>query len=268
MDIEKVKENIRAMLNLANNPAAHAGEIAAAMRFASKLMEENQLSEEDVVLNKVEEKMLDLEKAEMGKASVYATGATHLMDWHSNAASWVCAFVGGVKWYYRDKVPHKVDGILQCYPRSGKPKLKTLITFYGVAEDVQIAIQVFEEITMTIIAMAKLKFGVVYRGSGLSYCEGFVSGLWDKYYKDRDSQKKLANQPTSGSTALMVIDQRQALVKRKEELATQWLEASQGKLGKGRASRGRSSIDWNARNEGKADGSKYSGDNSRRKKLT
>jgi hypothetical protein len=266
MDIEKVKDTIRKLLNLANNEGAAEGEIANAMRFAARLMEQHQLSEEDV--SKVDEKLLDLEHAEMAQQSFFAHGeAESIQQWVSSAANFACSFVGGVKWYYQSAVPVRDENGILKLKRTGSPIRRTKMTFYGIAEDVEIAHQVYDELCMTIMAVARLRFGVVYRGSGRSYCEGFMAGLWNKWYNDQDQQRKLAHQPTSGSTALMVIDARKEIVARKEQLAKDWL-STKVKLGKGRSSRSQRDVDYDAYGTGKSDGSKYSASGSRRKKLT
>lgn len=269
MDLTKVKENIRAMLNLANNDAATEGEVANAMRFAAKLMEQHQLTEEDVKESKVEEKLLNLERAAMGQSSSFTHGSETLKDWLSNAAHFACAFVGGVKWYYSDHQPYVKNGIRQLSPRAGKPLYRTKITFYGIAEDVEIAQQVYDELCMTIITMGRLRYGVVYRGAGVDYCEGFMSGIWDKWYKDQDSQLKLAKaaEAKQPGTALMVIDSRKAIVERKKQLTEAWAKENLG-LGKGRARRARSNYDGDANAAGRADGAKYTATKQTRKKLT
>jgi hypothetical protein len=266
MDIEKVKDTIRKMLNLAGDEAASQGEIDNAMRFAARLMEKHQLSEED--LSKVDEKLVDIEKAACDRATSYCMGATTLGHWHNTAANFVCAFVGGVKWYYIRKAIHREGGIVQL-SRSGIPKYKAVITFYGIAEDVEIAKQVFDELQVTVIAMAKLRFGAVYRGSGRSYCEGFMSGVYSKWREDQDRQLKLAQQPTTSSgTSLMVIDGRKALVSKKELRARHYAEEELGMVfGKGRSLHSHG-VDHSAYSEGRTDGSRYNVSNARRKKLT
>jgi hypothetical protein len=254
MDIDKVKDTIRKLLNLANNDAATEGEVNNAMRFAARLMEQHQLSEEDVKLNKTDEKLLDLENQTFAELSGWM-GGNKFCHWESEAASFACAFVGGVKWYYVEKVRYKVNGIQKLF-FDGKPMTKTKVTFYGIEEDVQLAFAVYNELIMTIAAMAKLKWGGVYRGPGRNYCEGFMDGLFGKWYDDQDTQKKIAK--TSSSTALMVIDNRKLVVQRKAELATQWLEKRGMKLRS--ASKQQSYTNEyhaEARQEGRTDGQRY-----------
>lgn len=265
MDRQKVVDNIRALLNLANNSAAAQGEIDNAMRFAASLMEKHQLTEEDVA--DVGEKVLDLENQSFAELKAWF-GGYKFCQWESQAASFACAFVGGVKWYYNEGVPYRDEhGIVQTF-FDGKTKYRTQVTFYGIAEDVEIAFAVYNELLMTVASMAKLKWNSVYRGAGRNYCEGFLAGLWSKWYKDKDSQKKLAHQPTSGSTALAVIDGRALIVKRKEELTEQWLEKQRGIKLKSQKRSHSGSFDATAHNDGRSDGERYKASGERNRKLS
>lgn len=256
MDLDKVKDTIARLLNLAGNEAAAQGEIDNAMRFAAKLMEQHQLTEEDVILNRTEEKILDLENQTFTELGGYM-GGNKFCHWESDAASFACAFVGGVKWFYNEGVPYKVNGIQQFH--TGKwahqRQTRTKVTFYGIQEDVEMAFAVYNELIMTIATMSKLKWNGVYRGPGRSYCEGFMRGIWSKYYDDQNSQLKLAKRTTSNSTALVVIDNRKLVVKRKEELATQWIEKHR-KLNTASKQRGGSTF-HDAMDEGRNDGRNY-----------
>lgn len=255
MDLEKVKDTINKLLNLAENDAAAKGEVENAMRFAARLMEQHQLTEEDVRLNRVDEKILDLENQTFAELSGYM-GGNKFCHWESDAASFACAFVGGVKWYYVEGVPYRINGILQYHTGkwAGQSQTRTRVTFYGIQEDVEMAFEVYNQLIMVIASMAKLKWGGVYRGPGRNYCEGFVKGIWSKWYSDQDSQKKLAKASTS--TALVVIDSRQLVVKRKEELATQWLEKSNKKLKSATKNRA-GSFNAEAQLDGRNDGHSY-----------
>ena len=277
MDIDKVKSNIRAMLNLANDPAAAKGEIDNAMRFVTKLMDQHQLSDED--LSEVDDKLLELERKEMGKQSAYFNGCK-LSEWESSAARLCCDLVGGVKYYVTHKQVYRVNGIVQLHPismfkgqqRGGNPITKPTVVFYGIAEDVEIARQIFAELTMTIASMAKLKWGGVFRKDGREYCEGFVSGMWDKLWKERkeqDNTAKLSNTATTKSTALVAIESRGLIVQKKTELAQSYLEGTLGiKLSKGGGFSGIKQRNSDAREEGRNDGKSHSVSSERRRKLS
>lgn len=269
MDRDKVISNIKAMLNLANNEAASQGEIDNAMRFVARLMEQHQLSDDDI--NAVDNKLLDLERAEMAHQQCYYNGHK-LSEWEGSVASYVCELVGGVKCYVNAEQPYRVNGIVQYHPKpySHKPMLKPIVTFYGVAEDAEIARLLFAEITTTIATMAKLKWGAIFRGNGREYCTGFAQGLWTKLYRDRDVQRQKALTASSGSTALVAIDNRALIVKKKEELAVAYREETLGikKLRKGSNFSGNRKGSHEARAEGREDGQRHNVEATRRKKLS
>ena len=267
MDIQRVRETIQKMLRLAEDPAAQQGEIDNAMRFVNKLMAEHQLTQEDIELGKTDEKVLDLEKKEMGRQFAMF-GSNKRCEWEFSAASFACHVVGGVKYYigpeqiWRDPATGAVK-----LKYNGKPNTKPTAAFYGIAEDVELARQVFLELIMTISALAKLKWGGIYRGPGREYCEGFMEGMWSNYYADMAKQKQLAK--TSSSTALVAIDSRNAIVTKKLELAKHFAKNGLGlKLRAGAAfSRGKQE-NSEARAEGKSDGKSHKATVDRRKKLT
>jgi hypothetical protein len=264
MNIERAKATIRQLLNLAGDGAAAQGEIDNAMRFAAKLMEQHQLRDED--LSEADDVIINLERAEMGSAS-QATGTTTLATWEGQAAMFVCQLVGGVKCYREHaSVVRNAAGIVQMDAK-GNPLVRPKITFYGVAEDVEIARQVYGELLVTIAAMARLKWGGVYRGDGREYCDGFVSGLMSQLKNDRAEAKQLAS--TSGGTALVAIETRGAIVERKEAMADDWIKKTFGvKLGAGRrGGGGRTHYNGNARADGRNDGAKHSPNTDRHKKL-
>jgi hypothetical protein len=270
-NLEEIKIRIRKMLNLAGDAGAAQGEIDNALRFARKLMETHNLSEEDCKAGRAEERLLDLERAEMGKAEVFM-GGYKTSDWELRAASFACAFVGGVKYYYTEGIIYRKNGVVEVSTRGnrmGQPMKKTRVTFYGIAEDVAIATEIYNELIVTIAAMAKLKWGGVFRGPGVNYCNGFMGGLWEKFYADRDSQAKIAAKAPA-STGLIVLEQnREALIKRKTELAVKFGEEGLGLHLVG-GSRGRSGAGYNseAHASGRSDGRSYGVSGERRKKIT
>lgn len=269
MDIEQVKKNIRQMLDIAGNEGAAAGEIESALRFANRLMEKHQLTEED--LPKAEQKIVDLENAAFKTMSAFCIGDKSFQSWHELAAHFTCEFVGGVKWYYRKNEVQRDEHGIVITNSNGKLKTKTLITFYGIEEDVEIAVAVFDQLLLTVVTMAKLRFGVVYRpGPGRSYCNGFIDGIYHKFHKDKAEQRQKALTANATGTALMVIDQRQAIIARKEALAKDWLANKAGvKTRKGTgASRRYGKVDGEAYNSGKEDGQKYTAGGERKKRLT
>jgi hypothetical protein len=263
MDIAKVKATIRHLLNLANDEAAAEGEIANAMRFATRLMEQHQLRDEDI--SEVDEKLLDLERAEMGWQSQH-TGSSRMSEWEGDAAMFTCRLVGGVQCYAESPSIVRVNGILKL-DDEGKPLRRAGICFYGIAEDVEIARQVFAELIVTIASMARLKWGGVYRGDGREYCEGFVSGLNSQLSDSRNQARIAAN---SDSRALVAIQSRSEIVARKKDLGTKWLRNECGVhlRSAGRGYGGSTHYNASARADGRADGARHQPNAERRRKLT
>ena len=91
--IDKAKDTIRKLLDLAADDAAAENEIENAIRFARKLMDKHNLSEDD--LPQADERIIDMEKeacAELFSQTGYAQWA----DWHKELSCVVCRIVPGV----------------------------------------------------------------------------------------------------------------------------------------------------------------------------
>lgn len=259
MDINKAKDTIRKLLNLANDSGASQGEIDNAMRFAAKLLEQHQLSEED--LGAVDEKLMDLERKACTRAGA-TTGGSKVTEFEYNLAHFVCKLVGGVKYHTGKSVPWRENGVVKLL-RNGDVWTRGQFIFYGIEEDVQIATELFAECLLTICTMAKLKWGGVYRGPGRSYCEGFVTSLLMQL--DIDQQKQLK---ASTGTAFMVIESRKEIVAKKLEIAKAFLATTGVRLRKNTYSGGGKGFDSDAYQEGRSDGERYNPSAERRKKLS
>lgn len=261
MDIEKAKNTIRHLLNLANDPAAAAGEIANAMRFAAKLMEQHQLGEDEI--DELDEKLIDLERAEMARSTVFGS-SRNLAYWEQVCAAFAAKLVGGVSYYSATEF-YQVGGIAQL-DRNGQPTYRRAVVFYGVAEDVELARQVYAEVVTTIAAMSRLRYGAVFRGAGRDYCEGFAEALHGKLVTENRESRQLAER--TGGTALVAMESRTAMVDRKRQLADDWLRDVEGiRLSSGSTSRAGTSSQA-AYQQGRSDGSRYDASAARRKKLT
>lgn len=238
-EINKVKDRIRKLLNLAGGEGAYDGEIANAMRFAKALMDEHNLSEDD--LEKVDQKIVDLERAEM-KTGRCSTGSRKMYAWEGHLASFVSQFVGGVGVYSDPKVRIQRRGKWIQTDENGETKYAKSFVFYGIAEDVMMATELYEEMYTTIVSMARIKYAKVYRGEGRSYCEGFVSGLFVRLAEDDQKQKEIADsQKRLGmtGTSLVLVEKRNELVQAKKQHSLKWLRQEKGiRLGKRQSSNG------------------------------
>lgn len=246
MDLNKAKETIRKLMNLADNDAAAKGEIENAMRFANKLMEEHQLKPEDI--GDIDHLTEDLNKKTFNRGKVSTTFAK-IARWEYTLAWFACKLVGGVQYYFNANERIGDHGVF---------------TLYGVDEDVEIAQNLFNECRLILTSMAALKYKSFYGGDGRSYCEGFASGLYSQLNQDKQAQLT----STTG-TALAIIHARNSLIERKEELATNFLAESGTVLGKPRKHTVNPRQNHAARAAGYADGQKLKTTPAeRKKKLT
>ena len=242
-NVERVKDTIRKLLNLAANDAATEGEVNNAIRFARKLMLEHQLNEEDCQPGDESDEER-IARAECQRVSVNSQSAK-CSGWESDLSTFVCRFIGGVRVYEETNQIRRVNGIAQNVNGSTRC---AVFTFYGLTEDAAVAQQVFEELSVTIASMGKLKWGGAFKGPGRAYCEGFVSGLFEQL-RQVDSEHKAAE-----STALTV--RRDAVVKFKKDRAEEWLKNDIGVKLYSVSSRGGGEYHGDARHEGRSDGAR------------
>jgi hypothetical protein len=267
VDAEKAKDTIRKLLNLAANDAAAEGEIANAVAFASRLMAEHSFSQADIDQgDTAADIMAELDAAELGSAQSFC-GSSKQSSWEGWAANFVCDLIGGLKCHWkRADYPRTAAGIMI----GREPRVA--IKFYGLAEDAALAAEVYQELRETIAAMAKLRWGGVYRGEGRSYCEGFVSALnaklrTQKAKETAELSKMLAAPQATQGGALVVLARGQAeIVAKKRELAEKYQREKIGKLSAGRRASGRHY--GGAYQSGQADGARYEATATRRRKLT
>jgi len=265
-DVERVKNRIRKLLNVAKNDAATEGEIDNALRFAKDMMDSHHLSEEDLV-DEPEDQYKAAAAAKRDRVFVSAAGKFY--TWEKWLSSFVAEFVGGVGVYLdrgkRIARDHRGVVILDDW---GEPYRAVRYCFYGIAEDVHIAAELFHELRLTIKAMARLRWGSCYVKDGGVYCEGFVMGLCTKIERQKKRQRQIAQQ--SGSTALVLVDRRNDLVAFKKKKATDWLAKSVGiRLSKASADPyGGANGSSQAYCEGIEDGERADVSVNRKKKLT
>lgn len=224
MTDDKVKERIRALLNTANNAAATDGEIETALRFAKSMMRKHHLSEDDIV-ERVED---ELTSADFARYRVVI--GKKFFKWELDLAYFAKEMVGGVN-RYRDSTMHAKRAIgnrLTEWDKHGNNIMGKSIVFYGVDDDALTAALLYQEMRLTIITLAKMKWGGCYKGDGGTYAEGFVSGLITKLRKDENEEVKFlkGTVPTDPKHALIV--QRNELIATKERMADEWLETENG----------------------------------------
>jgi hypothetical protein len=216
--VDNVKARIRKLLNLAENDAATEGEVANAVAFAQRLMAEHHLSEHEVRQDcqpNAHAVMADLEK---------------LASWERTLGSFVAKLIGSVGVYLNGTVRVRTAAGTLLYDSKGQPVERGSVKFYGEAEEVRLACQLYTDLGLTIAAMARLQFGGVFRGEGRSYADGFVAGLYTKL----STAEKLA----AGDNKALAL-RCTAIVQAKKQHAAAWLKGQGVKLGSASRSGGR-----------------------------
>lgn len=241
MSVERVKDTIRKLLDLAANDAASEGEVNNAIRFARKLMMQHQLSEDDC-REQTETPEAKVLRAQCARFDGQGASAKRSY-WEGRLAEFCCKFVGGVGVYSQAGYKRTPAGIVQ-YDDEGKPLSVMHYQFYGIAEDAVFAKRTFDDLSTLVASMARLKWGGVFRGPGREYCEGFVEGLF------KQIQQAESEQEASESRAL--VARRDALVVAKEARARDWLARQGVKLTPVRIGGG--GWDPEARRDGENDG--------------
>lgn len=249
MDIERAKDTVRKLMNLAKNDGALDGEIAAAMAHAKRIMDQHHLTEADI--ENVDETLEDLKRKEFSEGIV-TTSHTRQARWEYTLAHFVCRLIGGVQyWFYSGVGRDKIGG-------------KGCFHFYGVEEDVKLAQELFNECRLVIATAATLRYKTFSGGAGRNYCEGFAYGLYSQL-EEANKQELLTKQ---AGTALMVLNTRKEIVKRKEELGRNYLAEVKGiKKLKTRKGTSNPNQDYNSWKQGNEDGQKHNATVDRKKKL-
>lgn len=275
---EKAKATIRALLNLANDDGAADAEIENALRLARREMLKHNLTEEDVAEEKARTPEEIAADTEYAQRDGYATGA-NLAAWEGQLGMVIADLVGTVGVYRNHAQARRTSHGTLVMDANGRTKRQARMTFYGPAEDVRDASELFEEWAEIIQAMAMMKFGGSKRGEGRSYAEGFVVGMRSKVQKIVREERKLIEERTDGTKALpgvhpgaattaLVLVKQHSLIAAKKTHGEEWLRESEGiKLRKGSGGGG-GRHHGNAFGEGKTDGAKANISHSRTKKIT
>jgi len=275
MDMDKIKNKIKKLLNLAENDGAFDGEVDNALRFARRLMLRHNVTQADLEEAKdAHEIAADAEAVDYGRVAAFTLGA-NLSQWESTLAHSICQLVGTVQFYresgkFARRTPHGTVDFSK-----GEPSTATRLQFYGPEEDARDATDLLNEWSHIIVSMARMKYGGAFKGSGREYAEAFTYALYQKVEKIRqeektaiaNEQKLLAAGETTRCTALMVRNAG-ALMLAKKNKGTDWLAKECGiKLSKSSRSSGSTIYDGDARAAGRADGNKADFSHARKKKL-
>lgn len=236
-NMHEIKDRIRKLLNLANDHGAQQGEIDNALRFARRLMLDNQLSEED----------LGKDPHDIAAEVEYSLEQVGLVGrriscWESELAHVICKLVGGVGHYSCWDAARTREGTL-IFDRNGQKQFGTVFKFYGAKEDVSDTTQLYQEWAVTISACARMRYGGALRGAGKDYASGFVRGMWNQLTAILQ-QEQIESET---STALTV---RREVMLEKRKLALAWLKDVQGVVLHNRAGHSNNINDRNAYGSG------------------
>jgi hypothetical protein len=196
MELGTIQRRVKAMLATAANKGSSAGEIETAMDMAMKLMEKYNLEREDI--EQIDDtKAFDLSKVEFSKVTVVGKSSKGYA-WEAGLANFICAFIAGANYYScsQDAQP------LVAKRGGGYKKVKVKI-FYGPAEDVQMAAEIYRGLHHMAYTYAMQMYGGWCKGDGGTFCHGFVQGLQDAHEVIEEKQTQ--------TTALVVVDMSKAI---------------------------------------------------------
>lgn len=250
MTLDNVRKTVADLLRLAENDAASQGEVDNAVKFARRLMEQHHLTEDDC-------RQADPNAPRelvMGKTEVYGYNV-RMIWWERNLAGWVRDVIGSIE-AMQALSPRAIRNDAGIYLADKCP-----ITFYGPVEEVTLARDIYRQMYNVITAMAKLRFGVIVRGAGRSYAEGFVSGMFKAFEESRRQDKLSAPQ----TNALIVRSEGLAIAKRNQVKA--WMDTLNLNIVKGKKSRVPHTVDGDAYRDGKADGERANVNVTRKAKV-
>ena len=222
---EKIVQRIKALKATATNHASTEGEIRNAMQMMQSLLIRHNLERNDILEDD------DVSQVGMTRMACPLNGR--------NACQW--------EWSLAHYVTMHIFPMVQFYGHTGRGH-RRLFWFYGPRQDVEQTIGVFRELLITIATQCRVGgFGTHTRGSGASYCEGFVEGLpssWAEESADDDQAVSARN----------LIRARQLAI---HDSATEWLKEECGVRLSRVSGVGRSSFDRSAHRRGQADGAKH-----------
>ncbi len=152
-EFEKILKRLRALDNTASNSASTEGEKHNALRMMQDLMLRHNLTRDDIVDD-------DNVDAVQFTRRACPLNSSRACTWEIMLAGYITRHIFPTVQYYTSRQGHR-----------------TFVWFYGPVMDVDNCLALFRELLLTIASSATLQYGGYSRGSGASYCEGYVSGL-------------------------------------------------------------------------------------------
>lgn len=256
---QRIIDRVRKLMALANDGAASEGEIANAMAFAAKLMDEHHIAEQDINLTT----RSDNEPITFGTADGITT-RDGLSTWESALGHAICKLFGSVNWYRtHERHTIRVNGIAQT-TRGGNVKQGLRVVFYGPTDEAAEAAELFSEWARLIATMGVMKFGACYKGDGGAYCYGFATALSAAANRIATERKLVEAKPlrllgVPGEVAESAPGVALTVANRHEMIRTEaktWLAKVKGiNLGTSRRASGYSGTGGSAYSQGCRDGS-------------
>ena len=160
MDKDTILGKVRKMMALANDDAAHEGEVENALKMARALMTAYGISDEDLFEGDGTTTSIGMQSA--AEKAGFASWEQHL----SAAIAAVCDCRATI-------------GTRTRFGPQGKKRRKH-VNFTGFEHDVAVACPLFVATAITIRTMARQRFGTGWGIDHRSYAEGFVVGLQRK----------------------------------------------------------------------------------------
>ena len=256
MSLDNVKSRIRKLLALAEDDAQGEAEVCTAMKLAEAALEKYHLDRADIEADQQESAQI---QEEYGANDAFMRGVK-MTAWESTLGRAIDLLVGSVKHYHSYGI--QKTGTFKA------PKYKSKFIWYGPAEDVELATELFGEWQHVIATLAINKFGGFARKEGGSYAMGFAKSLEEKAEMTYNSRKSTI---TKSTTALVHCNSGSLadVLNKKREHASVWLKTTGVKLGgKVHGTRASMAYDgYNAYEFGRMDGRHAEFSAARKRKL-
>lgn len=232
-DIDKITSKLAKLIRLSEDNNASDGEIENALNMAQQIMAKHNLTRDDI-----DTENDDFSKIRMNRAFVTCLN-NNASTWESLLARFCSDFVKNCG-YYKNSGFYGIN----------KTSKRTVFFFYGSENEVEVAIDLFNELQQAISTMAVTRYNTFYRGDGGAYAEGFVNGL-----REANERARIELEEDEQTSALILMSDKTSLAIVNE--AKNWLSKEHNvRLYRGPGTRGASGS-GNARSLGRKDGKNY-----------
>jgi hypothetical protein len=245
MNLDRIKDKLRKLLNLSDSNNASQGEIDNAMNAATRLMSQHNLTRDDIDLSADD----PVKNMKIGRHSSVSLGR-NFSTWEGSLLNFVSTFIGFTNNYRSPSVALKKNG-LAILDEDGKQRYGSMVYFYGSEDNAEAAVEIYEELRDTTQALGLLLYGGWFRGDGAVYCQGFIRGLVDALDRSMKKLKEFDDQ----TTALVLVDEKNQLAVTVKAKA--WLHKQFGVRLQTKARRGGARGDPSAYRQGRQDGANY-----------